>query len=804
MFDISLVNKKQIFLLAMESFYAFDWYHVDIDQRAEVICICKNVNNDTVLLRICDYHPYCYILGSQYSFPSSNNLTDNKMYDKKIFDTFISLSYYKKYKKTYMSDEDPICVFLATYKLEYIGWIDIQYAYIATNKISKYDEYYVSVTNIIKNNTIIKTPQLRIAAFDIEVYSSTKGMPKSYIHDDKIFMISIVTNDNQEFLINNDDELQCLDTFSQYINDIDPDIITGFNIFNFDIQYMYDRCLLYLTTLPEISRISIFPTTYEHMQWSNASYGMHKFLKPNVAGRCFIDIFQYAKRLNLDRYNLQYISEKFLGVGKNNLTNDEMRKLYQTHSYDDMQIIAEYCLQDSRLVVKLCDVFDIITDFVEKSKIMKCKIEEILTRGEQLKINHQLIFECIERNIILESTGLGSWDESYEGAMVFDPIPGLYHNCVMLDYQSLYPSVIIANNICPSSFVTTISSDDYIDLSVFFEVNIGNVKHIFRKTPIGILPKLLEKLLAERYAVKAAMLVETSINVKNILDKRQNSLKIAANSVYGITGAKYSKYLRHKPCAESISGLGRYYFKRLVEFMRQNNHDVIYGDTDSCMISYPTWSSSKCISISKKLCEAYSDTLPKPMLLNYENFYDKVIILAKKKYIMYTNNKIAYKGVAITKRGYCKYVKDVYMDLIKLLFEESSMIKIGEYIINKTNNLLEGNVIKEDLVISKSTKNPNEYKNNVPQKVMLERIMEDGEEIYTGMRLEYVFVATKSIKQGDKMYNLSEVIKNNMRIDYRYYVDKQLMNSVDQLMNLLGAENFLKSYLRILDNKSII
>lgn len=781
----------------MEQIYIFDWYALDINYTAHIIGIAKDTNNRTMLLRIYNYNPYCYTRGSDMMLYNTNDLTILKGYNKKTFNSFEDLKNFKKYSvnKTYMSDEDDVCLFLATNNLDYNGWINIHTYKSIQGK--KYLEYHVDIKNISKIQELLPMPEFLVVSFDIEVYSSNKGMPQSFIHNDKVFMISLVTNNNITVLIEDPDEEKLLQKFSQEIINLDPDIITGFNIFNFDIKYLLDRLELYLSSFQEMSRLpELIPTTYSKLSWTNASYGSHEFTKPNIPGRMFLDMFQYFKRLNIDRYSLNFISEKFLNESKLDLSNDEMRQLYELGFLDK---ISDYCIQDSKLVIKLCNKFDVIIDFMERSKIMKCKLEDILTRGEQFKINHQLIFECIKRNVILESTTLHTdLSNGYQGASVFEPVPGLYYNCAILDYQSLYPSIIIANNICPSSYVGTVPIDEQIN-DMFSSVVIDDTtKHIFRKSPKGILPGLLENILSQRQYTKDLMKSEKDINIKNILDKRQNSLKIVANSVYGIMGAKYSKYMKHKYCAESISGYGRYYFDKLITFIKSQELDVIYGDTDSCIISYPqSWDDHKCITISKDLCMNYSKLLPEPMFLNYENFYDKMIIISKKKYIMYRHTNISFKGITSAKRGYCDFVKDVYKILLDMILTSKTKLQIAKYIIKCIDDLLDGNIDPNKLIISKSAKHPNMYKSNVPQKIMLQRLMDEGEEeIYTGIRLDYVFVEheDKRLKQGYKMFRLDEVIKRNLKIDYKYYVKYQLMNTVDQLLIFADIYDLVKHY----------
>lgn len=690
-------------------------------------------------------------------------------------------------------------MFLANTSLEYTGWILVD-AESIDSKI-----HYKS----IKQSPRETVPQFRMMSFDIEVYTDHIGMPKSYRHDDEIFMIGVTYNyqatqhiiyksnkapDGGENYVCCETEKDVLVAFANLVREEDPDIIVGFNIFNFDFKYIYERMQLHLLNIPDMSRLNNISARFQEFSWQNASYGNNQFIKPSIPGRAVIDVFQYFKRMNIDRHSLQYISQTFLGEQKNDLSYSDMMKLYKNGVIGE---IGKYCAQDAYLVLRLIDKFDILVDLMERAKILRCKPEDILTRGEQFKVNHQVMFECVRRNMILEPTNFPSWSDPYEGATVYDPKPGVYADCVILDYQSLYPSVLIVNNICPSSYVKTnnIAEDQYnciqADQDKF---------HLFRKSPKGILPELLERLLDARASIKQQMKITENEELKRILDKRQNALKIAANSVYGITGAKYSKYLKHRHCAESISGSGRYYFNKLVDYMTSKGHEVIYGDTDSCIIS------NQMVETAKQLSAEFSMLLPKPMVLKYEDYYNNIIMLSKKKYIMGQKLSdgtlsISYKGVANARRGYCEYAKKLYEDVVKLMLrgEKIKPEAVAAFLTRRFDELMAGEITIEQLVISKSVKDLSEYKSNVPQKVMAERLINDGETIEAGARLEYVFVKNYQKTQGLKMYRPEELEANSsLEIDYIYYLEKQIANSIDQLLNLIGLGDFIATYIQMI------
>jgi DNA polymerase delta subunit 1 len=768
----------------MHEVYAFDWYTTESD----IICVAKDLSGETVTLTIWGYEPYCYTKGGGEALLSSNDNSVPRRYTRHQFRSFKELNEFRLRGDALMCGEEQICMFLANNSLEYTGWILVD-----GTRVHYKD---------IKRSARETVPQFRVLSFDIEVYTDRIGMPKSYRHDDEIFMIGVTYNYktvqniiykstvrcDEENYIYCENERDILVAFANLVAEENPDIIVGFNIFNFDFKYIYERMQLHLLNIPNMSRLDEIAVEFREFSWQNASYGNNNFIKPKIPGRAVIDVFQYFKRMNIDRHSLQYISQTFLQEEKYDLNYSDMMKLYKNGVIKE---IGKYCAQDAYLVLRLIDKFDILVDLMERARILRCKPEDILTRGEQFKVNHQVMFECIRRNMILEPTHFPPWSEPYEGATVYDPKPGVYADCVILDYQSLYPSVLIVNNICPSTYVKTSKTPE----DQYHCVQISENKfHLFRKSPKGILPELLERLLDARASIKQQMKTSDD-ELRRILDKRQNALKIAANSVYGITGARYSKYLKHRCCAESISGAGRYYFNKLIDYMVTKNQEVIYGDTDSCIIS------NQSAEAAQQLSAEFSLLLPNPMVLKYEDYYDNIIMLSKKKYIMKQGQKISYKGVANARRGYCEHAKKLYEDVVKLMLLDKKIKPeaVAAFLTRRFDELMAGEIPIEQLVISKSVKDLSEYKSNVPQKVMAERLINDGEVIEAGARLEYVFVKNSHKTQGLKMYRPEELRMNaNLEIDYMYYLEKQIANSIDQLLELIGLGEFIATYIQMI------
>ena len=477
----------------------------------------------------------------------------------------------------YMSDVPQISVFLSQIQTDHVGWVRVPSSTVDCAQIES-----------IPSKIPYQTP--KILSFDIEVKSSSVGMPKPHRLEDSVQMISVVVcegSDIEQYVLHAydfdmcvpgatcvscDGEIELIRKFFDVIEAEDPTVLTGFNIFGFDFAYIVSRLQLRLREIPDVSRGLKGNMKLLKVDWSSDAYGHNRYDRLVIGGRVILDMFLYFKRMKLDRYSLEFVSNKFLGEGKSDMPYATMAEAFETKEKSALTEVAKYCLQDSMLVVKLFDKVQMWIDVCEISKITRCSMEDIYTRGEQMKLVSQCVNECMKRNVVLMPQPVTEWRQ-YEGAYVLEPKKGVYDRCTLLDFQSLYPSIIIAFNICPSTYVHTPGTPE----NYFVVEDV----HYFRKEPVGLLPGMIKSLLDERKAVKAAMKKCDKSSIGHVvLDRRQNALKVCANSVYGMMGFKNSYYFGHLECAESVTAVGRNYLSKIVvDIERDYPVRVVYGDS---------------------------------------------------------------------------------------------------------------------------------------------------------------------------------------------------------------------------------
>jgi DNA polymerase delta subunit 1 len=779
--------------------FVYSWFYTGHNVYGH----CLRDDGEYALLTVRGFYPSCYIEGSRVppsqvaplrvqcaKMATSRDVSLQKPFCKLYFrnmkdmDAFLSEAYVKRY----MADVPQISVFLSQVGADHVGWVRVPHTECKPGDIASLPDR-------------IPYSRPRVLAFDIEVKSQGTGMPQPHRIGDSVQMISVVVFESgsgseatKVYILHTHDrpmnigakdlvyscEVDMIAGFFRLIEDEGATVITGFNIFGFDMQYLVSRLRLRLLEIPDVSRGIKNSVDIIRVDWASDAYGHNQYDRLVIGGRLIVDMFLYFKRMRLDRYSLEFVSNKFLGEGKKGMPYERMRGAFHSRDHAVLREVAEYCVQDSVLVMNLFERVKMWIDLCEMSKITRCNIEDVYTRGEQMKLVSQCVRECISRNIVLQPQVGPEWKE-YEGAYVIDPERGVYEGCCTLDFQSLYPSIIIAFNICPSTYCRP-DNDSVV---------VG--EHGFRRSPVGLLPGMIRSILEERKAVKALMQSCSKGSIEHVvLDRRQNALKVCANSVYGLMGFEKSRYFGHVGCAESVTTVGRQLLAHIVEYIKDRYPvEVIYGDTDSCMLWHRSGAASRDTmeGLGSAICNDVTAILPDPMALKFESYYDKVVLLTKKRYILVDGGSITYKGVMNARRDYCRFAKDTYEGVIGMVVAGSDGDSIKEYIDSRMEMLLYAECNIEDVTITKSiSKTLNAYKVNQPHVVFARRLASKGVDIKAGTRLEYVYVNTE-----DRIVTPEEATEGRLPLDSEFYIGKQIATQVDDILSIVGLGCYIRN-----------
>ncbi|MFC7174766.1 DNA-directed DNA polymerase [Haloplanus litoreus] len=361
-----------------------------------------------------------------------------------------------------------------------------------------------------------------------------------------------------------DSEAAMLDAFLAYIEETDPDVLTGWNFEDFDAPYLIDR-LEVVGSRPDVDR-NLNPDRLSRIGevWRSDWGG------PTIKGRVVFDLLYAYKRTQfteLESYRLDAVGEQELGAGKERYTGD-IGDLWE----NDPQRLLEYNLRDVELCVELDRKRDIISFWDEVRTFVGCKLEDAPTPGDAVDV---YVLHKVHGDFALPSKGRAD-AEDYEGGAVFDPITGIKENVSVLDLKSLYPMCMVTINASPETKVDpeTYDGDTY---------HAPNGTH-FRKEPDGVIREMVDELLTEREAKKARRNEnDPESEAYEQYDRQQQAVKVIMNSLYGVLGwDRFRLYDREMGAA--VTATGRDVIEHTQTAANDVGYEVAYGDTDSVML----------------------------------------------------------------------------------------------------------------------------------------------------------------------------------------------------------------------------
>ncbi|XP_064100186.1 DNA polymerase delta catalytic subunit-like [Macrobrachium nipponense] len=591
-----------------------------------------------------------------------------------------------------------------------------------------------------------------------------------------------------------DDEKKMLESWARFLRLVDPDIITGYNINNFDLPYLLNRANhLKSETFPFLGRVKSIRSVIKDSVLQSKQMGRRENKSINTEGRCQIDLLMVLVRdYKLRSYTLNAVSYHFLQEQKEDVHHSIISDL-QNGNAQTRRRLAVYCLKDALLPLRLLEKLMCIINYIEMARVTGVPLSYLLTRGQQIKVISQLLRKATEQDLVLPVHKGGGEDE-YEGATVIEPKRGYYSVPIAtLDFSSLYPSIMMAHNLCYTTLLQgphkaleyNLAPEDYIKTPS----NNYFVKAHKRK---GLLPEILESLLAARKKAKNDLKNETDPLKKKVLDGRQLALKISANSVYGFTGAQVGKL----PCLEisqSVTAFGRTMIaatKEKVEekYTKSNGYEndavVIYGDTDSVMIKFGVETVAEAMELGKEASLYVTETFVKPIKLEFEKVYFPYLLINKKRYagLYFTrpeiHDKMDCKGIETVRRDNCPIVASLINTCLQKILIDRDPMGAAEYAKQTIADLLCNRIDISQLVITKElTKTEKEYAAKQAHVELANKMKkrDPGTAPKLGDRVPFVIVAgAKGTPAYEKAEDPIYVLENSLPIDYEYYLTNQL------------------------------
>ncbi|TPX31708.1 DNA-directed DNA polymerase [Synchytrium microbalum] len=603
-------------------------------------------------------------------------------------------------------------------------------------------------------------------------------------------------------------EAEMLHRWTEFVLQVDPDIITGYNINGFDFPYLLDRAIkLKASRFPYLGRIRDVKTIAKDAHFQSKGLGARDLKNINIEGRLQLDVLQVMQRdYKLRSYTLNSVSAHFLGEQKEDVHHSIIADL-QNGDEETRRRLAVYCLKDAYLPQRLLDKLMILINYMEMARVTGVPFNYLLTRGQQVKVVSQLYRKARTEDLLIPTMHSEGSEEQYEGATVIEPEKGFYELPIAtLDFTSLYPSIMQAHNLCYSTHLQSVRDAENFGLvrdKDFIVTPNGDV-FVTATVKKGLLPTILEDLLSARKKAKDDLKKETDEFKKAVLDGRQLALKVSANSVYGFTGATVGK-LPMLAISSSVTAYGREMIEKTKELVEANftvekgyDYDakVIYGDTDSVMVKFGVSTVPEAMELGRKAAAEVTKGFKRPINLDFEKVYFPYLLINKKRYagLYWTKpekfDKMDAKGIETVRRDNCELVKTVIDTCLRKILIDRDVPGAQEFTKGMIADLLQNKVDLSQLVISKALGKA-EYASKVAHNELAERMRkrDEGSAPALGDRVTYVIVkgavgAAAYEKAEDPIY----VLEHNIPIDTKYYLENQLSKPLMRIFEPILGE----------------
>ena len=626
----------------------------------------------------------------------------------------------------------------------------------------------------------------KIMAIDIETYNP-KGSARP--SKDPVLMISISTNHGlnrvitwkkfdgaQKYVKFVDSEVGILEELQNVIEKERPDIIVGYNSDSFDFPYLEKRADKYKMNLrlgADKSNLFIRKRNTEFVS--------------KIVGIPHVDLFKFIRNmlsytLMTETLDLDSVANELVGEKKREGIDWHEIYKYWDEGDEKLKELVEYSMHDAKITLKLAEKLN--PSILELSRIVGQPIFNVsrMRYGQCVEWffakNAHDFSELIPKKPYGKHVK-GRFSRSYEGGYVHKPKPGLFENIVVYDFRSLYPSIIVSHNICPTTLFCDCCKKGHDT------PKINNKTYTFCKKNQGFIPKLLEDLINRRIRIKE-MLKDMKKDSSDyaILSARSYAIKTIANSSYGYYAFPRSRWYCIE-CAESITAWGRQYIKDVIEKAEKEKFNVLYGDTDSIIISLK---SEKREDI-EKFAKAINKELPGVMELEFDGFYPRgIFVAAKKRYALANEKKeLVIKGLEVVRRDWSNIARRTQREVLKALLVQGSEKKAVDIIHKKIEALNSKEVPIEDVtILTQLTRKIKDYSSIGPHVAAAKKAEKKGYEFEPGQMIKYI-VTKGGGSISERSYILEEVKKQDMEYDSEYYINNQLLPAVERIFSAIGV-----------------
>ncbi len=653
---------------------------------------------------------------------------------------------------TYESDIDPVRRYLMERFIN--AQIRVTGSQVQKNNLIRFNNPKIEPCEI--------TPEFVIASIDIEtgvkntrLYSIAIHLTSKDKNEKLIMMVGEGLKNKPDYLYFFKTEKDLLSAFINWFKKSDPDIIIGWHVIGFDLMFLENKCKEYYIPF-EIAR-------------ANGRVSLRK-RKPSgyfasVTGRVVIDgpASLRSSFFTFEDYKLETVAQELLSEGKIITPDqDKVKEIERLYSEDKITL-GEYNLQDSILVTDIFKRAGLIELSVRRAQLSGLLMDQLgmMTYAFDHFFLPRLHREGYVAPNIKDITESGH----AAGGYVLDPKPGIYEDVIVLDFKSLYPSIIQTFKIDPLSRLLKDKSPVETPKGYKF----SSAKHF--------LPGFIGLLMEQRAIAKKKK------------DKQlSQAIKILMNSFYGVMGS-YGCRFYHPDLPNAITGTGQFLLLSSKEYLEKKDYTVVYGDTDSLFVKLKPGEGNSASKNGQKIADDLNEYWHERLLneyqvdsfleIEYEKYYKKYIITpargsesgAKKRYagllVEDNHEKLEFVGMEFVRSDWTRLAKEFQVELYQRIFENKEIDNWLRQFVKKFNN----GEFDDKLVYRKRLrKDVEDYTKNIPQHVKAAKMLrQNSGTVY--------YVITK---RGPVPVEL----KHN-DIDYQHYINKQIQPIADSVLVLL-------------------
>ncbi|XP_068266123.1 DNA polymerase zeta catalytic subunit isoform X3 [Nyctibius grandis] len=621
--------------------------------------------------------------------------------------------------------------------------------------------------------------------------------------------------------------------FQEVVNIVkryDPDILLGYEVQMHSWGYLLQRAAALSVDLCQM--ISRVPDEKKENRFAaeRDEYGSDTMSEINIVGRITLNIWRMMRNeVNLMNYTFENVGFHVLHQRFPLFTFRVLSDWFDNKADVYRWKMVDHYVSRVRGNLQLLDKLDLIDRTSEMARLFGIQFLHVLTRGSQYRVESMMLRIAKPMNYIPVTPSVQQRAQMKAlqcVPLIMEPESRFYSNAVLvLDFQSLYPSIVIAYNYCFSTCLGHVENLGKYDAFKFGCTSLRvppdllyQIRHDITVSPSGVafvkpsvrkgvLPRMLEEILKTRIMVKQSMKAyKHDKAITRMLEARQLGLKFIANFTFGYTAANFSGRMPCTEVGDSIVHKARETLERAIKLVNDTKKwgaHVVYGDTDSMFVLLKGATKEQSFKIGQEIAEAVTATNPKPVKLKFEKVYLPCVLQTKKRYVGYMYETLDQKdpvfdakGIETVRRDSCPAVSKILECSIKLLFETRDISQIKQYVQNQCMKLLEGKASMQDFIFAKEYRGSSAYRPGscVPALEITRRMLayDRRSEPRVGERVPYVIVyGMPGLPLIQLVRRPIEVLQDpNLRLNATYYITKQILPPLARVFSLIGVDVF--------------